>query len=72
MVSPNYNRMGDCKDGYQGILCSNCKSSFSRSDSFECQKCPDKTANGLKIFGLFIIFAFIILLILKSTIEGAS
>ncbi len=72
MIGPNFNRMGECKDSYQGILCSNCKSGFSRSNSFECQKCPNKTANGFKIFGLFIIFAIVILLMLKSTLEGAS
>jgi hypothetical protein len=40
ITPPEYTLTGDCRYGYKGILCADCFAGFSRTGTFECQKCP--------------------------------
>ncbi|CDW84469.1 UNKNOWN [Stylonychia lemnae] len=35
MIPPNYNPMGDCLQGYRGILCRDCSKGYSRDNSYQ-------------------------------------
>lgn len=39
MVAPNYDPKGSCDEGYQGILCADCKPGYDRFRDFQCQSC---------------------------------
>jgi hypothetical protein len=72
MIPPNFNKIGECRDGYTGILCADCFPNYSRSGSFECQKCPEKTSNILKIIAILLIFTGVLIFMIRSTLNGAS
>ncbi|CDW85655.1 UNKNOWN [Stylonychia lemnae] len=45
MIEPNYDPIGSCNIGYQGVLCSDCQVGYSRTNDFECSKCPERSIN---------------------------
>ena len=40
MIAPDFNPKGSCAAGYQGVLCTDCKTGFTRSREYECKLCP--------------------------------
>lgn len=38
MISPDYNPVGDCATGYEGILCAECEVGYSRVYDYQCAK----------------------------------
>jgi hypothetical protein len=36
ILAPNYDPKGECREGYNGILCADCEPEYSRSSSFDC------------------------------------
>lgn len=36
MIAPDYNPIGSCLTGYQGILCTDCAIGYSRKGDYEC------------------------------------
>eukprot|EP00347_Sterkiella_histriomuscorum_P002765 403366887 len=72
MVPPENNMMGSCAEGYQGILCADCKNQYTRDSSYVCTKCQNLTSNIIKIIGIFILVCFLIVLMVRSTIKGAQ
>ena len=72
MVAPDYNPTGDCLEGYQGILCTDCEVGYSRKGDYECSKCPDKLMNGLRIVGIFIGIGGALIFMIRSTLQGAK
>lgn len=71
MIPPNNTPTGDCQKGYKGILCSDCENDYSRSSSFECQKCPEKYLNAIRVVGIMIAFLIFSVFLIKSTLKGA-
>ena len=58
-----YEAEGTCADGYEGILCAQCKENYVRNGSFQCGKCPEKWQNIFLLI-IVVITAIIILVIL--------
>jgi hypothetical protein len=51
---PENNPMGACQEGYQGIVCADCKIGYSRTGSiYECTACPELAQNIIRLIGLF-------------------
>ena len=71
MVAPDNNPRGSCSTGYQGILCSDCAAGFSRVNKYDCAQCPDKVNNLLRMIGILIGVIFLLVLMVKSTLDGA-
>ena len=71
MIEPDNDPRGTCSSGYQGILCSDCAVGFSRVNKYDCAKCPNKAINVLRMGGILIGVIFLIVLMVKSTLEGA-
>eukprot|EP00347_Sterkiella_histriomuscorum_P003642 403363507 len=71
MVEPNNNPIGDCAEGYQGVICSDCMVGYSRTGENKCGQCPDYAINIVRI--IFIIIALILLItfLIRSTLQGA-
>lgn len=69
---PTYVPTGECASGYNGILCADCQTGYSRSGSFECQICPEKIANIIKIGAIMILFICLIIFMIRSTLKGAA
>ncbi|TNV88127.1 hypothetical protein FGO68_gene3291 [Halteria grandinella] len=68
---PQNESTGACREGYQGILCSDCKIGYSHSGSqFECVKCPDPSLNKLRLFGLGLVLLAIVVLMVRSTLSS--
>lgn len=59
--------MGICNTGYTGIVCGICELNYSKTEDFECEKCPEKTSNIIKIVFLTIFIIFIVIGLVAST-----
>eukprot|EP00347_Sterkiella_histriomuscorum_P012942 403366626 len=63
---------GECALGYQGVLCADCQTGFSRSGEFRCSQCPERILNIVRlsfiVAGVFFLFVFLI----RSTLNSAS
>ena len=68
MVQPNNVSTGECHSGYQGILCSDCAPDYSRTTNYQCQPCPNKTWNGIRLTLILITVTLLIILMVRSTI----
>ena len=64
-------QVGQCEVGYQGILCSECATGYSKA-GLECSLCPEFVWNILTFIGLMILLIFIIALLVKSTLGGVE
>ena len=71
MISPDYNPMGSCAEGYLGILCADCAPGYSKNNYFECAACPDSFLNTLRLVGVLVVGILLIVLIVRSTLSGA-
>jgi len=71
MIQPLMSPTGECAPGYYGALCSSCMPKTSRSDSYECEACPDEIYNILRISGIMIALTFGLVMLVKSTLAGA-
>eukprot|EP00347_Sterkiella_histriomuscorum_P001801 403370625 len=63
--------LGECFEGYQGILCSDCQEGFSRSGENRCQKCPAKALNIVRIIFIIIGVIALIIFLVRSTLNSA-
>ena len=68
MIAPDYNPTGDCLQGYQGILCTDCAVGYSRKGDYECSQCPNKLMNGLRLLGIFIGLGLVLVFVIRSTL----
>ena len=71
MISPDYNPLGSCAEGYEGILCADCTPGYSKNKYFECAACPDSLLNVLRLAGILSGGILLIVLIVRSTLSGA-
>ena len=71
MNPPENNSLGACNTGYQGILCTDCQIGYSRTGTYECSACPEETANAFRIMALAIIMIILLVLLIRSTLQGA-
>mmetsp|Transcript_19548 Transcript_19548/g.35784 ORF Transcript_19548/g.35784 Transcript_19548/m.35784 type:complete len:783 (-) Transcript_19548:1495-3843(-) len=62
---------GDCLQGYRGNLCQACDNGYSRSAPNQCGKCPDLTANVLKLLGLFLAVCVMCGVLVNSSMKTA-
>lgn len=69
---PENNSLGACADGYQGILCADCKIGYSRTgSSYKCSICPTVASNVIRMIGLFFIMIIGIIFLIRSNMQGA-
>ena len=64
--------LGECAEGYGGILCADCINGFKRSGNFECEECPALWANIAVTVILFVVSMTGIAILVKSVIQGAD
>eukprot|EP00347_Sterkiella_histriomuscorum_P001991 403369895 len=72
MVAPDYNPIGSCFDGYQGILCADCQVGYSRTGDYECSICPEESVNIVRISGIILLAIILVVFMIKSTLAGAK
>ncbi|CDW74850.1 UNKNOWN [Stylonychia lemnae] len=72
MVAPTFNQLGDCQEGYRGILCADCSHGYSRDNDYQCKYCPEHWANILRLLAIFIGVVFLIVFMVRSTLNGAK
>lgn len=73
MIEPDYNPLGECSEGYKGILCTDCEPGYSRSGSnFRCDLCPEPGINSLRLIGVAFAFVLLMIFIIRSTLKGAT
>lgn len=65
------NPLGDCAEGYRGILCTNCAPGHNRS-GFRCNKCPSMIGNIAIFFVMFVALVIVIALLVKTTLGGVE
>eukprot|EP00347_Sterkiella_histriomuscorum_P010863 403374635 len=71
MVEPNNNPIGDCAQGYSGVICSDCMVGYSRTGENKCGKCPDYIINIVRLIFIIIALILLIILLIRSTLQGA-
>lgn len=63
--------LGNCAEGYRGMFCAQCIQGYTRSSTFECAKCPEQWKNILILVGVMIVAVFLIVILVKSTLNAA-
>ena len=63
--------LGQCATGYQGILCSDCSTGYTRSGE-ECSECPVLIWNILIFLALIILLIAVIMFLVRSTLNGVE
>eukprot|EP00347_Sterkiella_histriomuscorum_P011011 403374086 len=71
MVEPNNNPIGDCAQGYQGVICNDCMVGYSRTGENKCGQCPDFTINIVRLIFIIIAIILLIIFLIRSTLQGA-
>jgi len=64
--------MGACSEGQTGTLCATCLPGYSLTGLAKCGRCPDLTSNIVKLCGLMIAVAILFVLMVRSTLAGAT
>ncbi|CDW75877.1 UNKNOWN [Stylonychia lemnae] len=72
MIPPKNNPLGECLQGYQGILCADCISGYSRDNDYQCALCPETALNTLRLITIFIACVILVVLMIRSTLRGAQ
>ncbi|CDW80304.1 UNKNOWN [Stylonychia lemnae] len=71
MVPPKNNPVGECAQGYQGILCSECSVGYSRDGDFKCFECPSKIFNILRLSAIILAILVVVIFVIKTSISAA-
>jgi hypothetical protein len=71
-VEPSWNPKGQCEIGFEGQICTECSVGYSRTGTFDCSLCPDPTINILRIFAIMFLVVGALVLMIKSTLAGAT
>jgi hypothetical protein len=71
-VAPTWNTLGQCAEGQNGTLCAECMPGYSSTGIAKCGKCPDLTSNVVKMVGIIILVIVLFVLMVRSTIAGAT
>ncbi|CDW71577.1 UNKNOWN [Stylonychia lemnae] len=71
MVEPLNNSLGECAQGYQGILCSKCTFGYSRDGDFKCIECPEKFLNILRLSAIILVILVVVIFVIRTTLSGA-
>lgn len=71
MISPVYNPVGDCSDGYYGALCTSCLPGYSRSGDYKCNQCPNGNTNIIRISGIMALLLVAIIFLVRATLNSA-
>eukprot|EP00347_Sterkiella_histriomuscorum_P016469 403353061 len=66
-----YQPLGQCADGYQGILCAQCKAGYSSTGNFQCGKCPGMAQNIIIMMLIIIGVGLMFVMMVRSTLAGA-
>lgn len=70
---PTNDPKGDCAEGYEGILCSDCEFGYSRQGSnFLCARCPPVKSNIIRLIGLFVVLILALIILIRSNLRSAS
>ncbi|CDW76199.1 UNKNOWN [Stylonychia lemnae] len=72
MIPPLNDPLGECLQGYQGILCADCQRGYSRDGDYKCSLCPNRGLNILRLIVIFIAAVNLIVLMIRSTLKGAQ
>ena len=72
MIEPLNIAIGECAHGFKGILCQDCEIGFSKSSFSVCSGCPKPVLNALRLIFMLFLFVAILLLLIRSTLNGAS
>lgn len=72
MVAPDFNPMGECADGYEGVACADCMKGYYRLSNYQCTECPDFVTN-ISVFCVIVVIVILIMMfIIKLAIDGAN
>lgn len=66
MVPPTYNPVGECAEGYQGVLCADCVTGYTRDIDYVCKVCPSKSKTLSKLILIILAVALMVVLIIKA------
>ncbi|TNV88113.1 hypothetical protein FGO68_gene1765 [Halteria grandinella] len=67
------NPLGECAEGYRGVICSSCHNGYSLSQgSRKCLKCPSKTGNFLILLAIALTLFIIVVLLVIANLSSAS
>ncbi|CDW91193.1 UNKNOWN [Stylonychia lemnae] len=67
-----HNYIGDCKEGYQGLLCAECIQGYSRNSNHQCLKCPKDYDNVIRLIAIVIFISLFAALIVRQSIIGVQ
>jgi hypothetical protein len=69
--APDYNNLGQCLTGYQGILCADWTVGYGRGDLYKCSKCPNPIWNIIRLVLVFIAIIIGITITIRTTLSAA-
>eukprot|EP00347_Sterkiella_histriomuscorum_P022241 403331176 len=67
-----YDPIGNCSEGFKGVMCGNCMPGFKKASDFKCTICPSQGANAVQFTGLIIFAILVCSFLVRSTINSAD
>ena len=67
----NKDNLGTCEEGYQGVLCSDCRHGYARSGEDQWLKCANPFVNFIRLLLLTSAILIWNIIMIKSTLSGA-
>ena len=66
----DFNPQGHCYSGYQGILCAQCETGYSRNSNFQCAACPEMWKNALLLLGILLLSTAFLVIFIRVTLAS--
>ncbi len=71
-IAPTWNPMGQCTEGYGGVLCAECAPGYSLTGTAKCAKCPEMGSNIAKLAIMTLLLIGMFSFMVRSTLNSAS
>jgi len=68
----NLSLTGNCAAGYTGNLCQSCLKGYSRTNKYECGRCPEQTINIVRLVFIGLAVAILVGVMVSTTIKSAQ
>lgn len=65
------NFLGNCSDGYTGVLCQSCENGYSKNTASKCSKCPDQVMNMVILVSFLVLIVLIAIILVHTTLKTA-
>ena len=63
--------IGQCSEGYEGVMCSSCMGGYTKTSNGYCNVCPSKGSNVVILLVIIGVVLLLCIILIKTTIRSA-